>query len=63
MDGHLARYDMRHDDDGWAVYDVFTGAVVVERGVPLIGMDIEEADDMVDLLNRRYAATRAGDAD
>jgi len=48
------RYDLRQELDGtWTVFDVFTGLPVVEDGVPLIDMPMEEADDLLDLLNSR----------
>lgn len=63
MDGNLARYDMRKNDDGlWTVYDVFTGSAAVVKGVTLDALDIEEADDMVDLLNAAYARRRDSEA-
>ncbi|MER8376755.1 hypothetical protein [Mesorhizobium sp. M1409] len=37
----------------WDIIDMFTGMPVVEVGVPLIDMPIDEADDLVDLLNFR----------
>jgi hypothetical protein len=48
------RYEMQKTPDGqWDVIDVFTGRPVIEQGVPLIHMPLEEADDLVDLLNYR----------
>ncbi|TIP80838.1 MAG: hypothetical protein E5X63_30035 [Mesorhizobium sp.] len=48
------RYDIEKTPEGtWDIIDVFTGMPVVEVGVPLIDMPIEEADDLVDLLNSR----------
>ncbi|MER8523141.1 hypothetical protein NKH56_27895 [Mesorhizobium sp. M1076] len=48
------RYDIEKTPEGtWDVIDVFTGLPVVEVGVPLIDMPIEEADDLVGLLNYR----------
>lgn len=47
-----ARYTLRHGpDDTWAVIDVYTGWPAVSYGVTLIGMELDDADDMVDLLN------------
>lgn len=64
MDGHLARYDMRKNEDGesWTVFDVFTGEPAIVDGVQLVSLEIEEADDLVDLLNARYARRRSGEA-
>ena len=49
------RYDIEKDPDGlWRIIDRFTGLVVVEKeGVTLDGLFIEDADDLLDLLNRR----------
>ncbi|GAB4073131.1 hypothetical protein KHC28_00060 [Ancylobacter sonchi] len=55
MDRHLARYKVRREDDGWTAFDIFTGQPAVVNDVPLVGMDIEEADDIVDQLNGAYA--------
>lgn len=47
-----SRYDMRKEaDDTWTVFDVFTGLPAEVNGVPLAMLDIEEADDAIDLLN------------
>lgn len=45
------RYDMRRDDEGWTVFDIWTGWPAVVKGAEQIGLDIEDADDLVDLLN------------
>jgi hypothetical protein len=47
-----ARYDVREDGEGWSVFDVFTGEVAVIALVPQTGLDIQDADDAADLLNR-----------
>lgn len=53
------RFDIRREPDGsWTVYDVFTGATVAVSGSPMTGLDVEEADDLVDLLNLRDARRR-----
>ncbi|MGQ3214815.1 MAG: hypothetical protein ACT6U0_06335 [Shinella sp.] len=55
------RFDMREDGTGlWAVYDIFTGLTAEVNGVPQDGLDIEVADDLVDLLNAEYIARRKG---
>lgn len=51
-----ARYALRKEDDGpeigtWTVYDVFTGLPAEVNGVAQTGLDVEQADDLVDLLN------------
>ncbi len=53
MSGNTALYNIEKRDDGWAVIDVRTGVVAVENGVKLIGMSLEEADDLADLLTNR----------
>jgi hypothetical protein len=52
------KYDMRRDDRGWTVYVIETGLTVIVRCVPQIGLPFEEANDLVDGLNRL-----AGEAD
>ena len=55
------RYGLRDDGTGmWAVYDIFTGLTAEVNGIPLDGLQIEEAGDAVDLLNRQYIARRKG---
>ncbi|HEV7436566.1 MAG TPA: hypothetical protein VGO22_17125 [Pseudorhizobium sp.] len=55
------RYDMRKEpDDTWTVYDIFTGKAAEVNGVPQDGLDMETADDLVDLLNAEYIARRGG---
>ena len=55
------RFNMREDGTGmWAVYDIFTGMTAEVNGVPQDGLDIEQADDLVDLLNAEYIARRKG---
>jgi len=46
-----ARYDMRRDDEGYTVFDIWTGWPALVKGVEQVGLDIELADDLVDLLN------------
>lgn len=54
-----ARYDMRDEPDGtWTVFDIFTGLPAVVDDVPLTGLEMEEADDLVDLLNFKDARRR-----
>ena len=55
------RYGLREDGTGlWAVYDIFTGLTAEVNGLPQDGLDIEVADDLVDLLNAEYIARRKG---
>ena len=45
-------YDLRREsDDTWTVYDVLTDLPAVVNGVPQVGLEMEVADDLVDLLN------------
>ena len=53
-----ARYDMRAGDAGWEVFDVWTGKTVMIAGVPKDDLDVQDADDLMDLLNIR---ARLGD--
>jgi hypothetical protein len=46
-----ARYDMRRDEDGWTVFDIWTGWPALIKDTEQTGLDIEQADDLVDLLN------------
>lgn len=46
-----ARYDMRRDDEGYTVFDIWTGWPALVKGVEQVGLDIEAADDLMDLLN------------
>ncbi|MCQ4635017.1 hypothetical protein GB927_033680 [Shinella sp. CPCC 100929] len=55
------RYATREDGTGlWAVYDIFTGLTAEVSGTPQDGLDNEQADDLVDLLNAEYIARRKG---
>ncbi|ESY73717.1 hypothetical protein X743_08755 [Mesorhizobium sp. LNHC252B00] len=46
------RYDLRKEhDESWTVFDVFTGQPAVYEGHEAIDLDMEYADDLVDLLN------------
>ena len=55
------RYDMREDGTGkWAVFDIFTGLTAEVNGIAQDGLEIEQADDLVDLLNAEYIARRGG---
>ena len=50
-----ARYDIRTDPDGWTVYDTATGLLAEVNGTAQIGLFLEDADDLADLLNRLHA--------
>ena len=44
---------MKPDRTGWTVYDVIEGRPVRLGGVALVGVSFEDANDMVDALNRQ----------
>lgn len=44
-------YDVERREDGWAVVDAATREVAVVNGIRQTRKDIEDADDLVDLLN------------
>lgn len=48
-----ARYDMRKNDhdDYWTVFDISTGLPAEVNGNLMDALEMEEADDLVDLLN------------
>ncbi|KRB40994.1 hypothetical protein [Phenylobacterium sp. Root700] len=46
------RYDLRQDDEGWTVFDAFTGQAVVIANVPQVGLDIQDAVDLAQLLDK-----------
>jgi hypothetical protein len=50
-----ARYDIQIDLDGWTVYDTTTGLPAEVNGMLQIGLSMEGADDLADLLNRFHA--------
>jgi hypothetical protein len=48
----IGRYDLRKEIDGtWTVFDIATSVPAEINGVPIMCLDIEEADDAIDLLN------------
>lgn len=56
------RYNMRKNegDEFWTVYDLFTGEPAEVNGTFLTTCEMEEADDLVDLLNLEYINRRKG---
>ena len=44
-------YDIEERDGGYAVVHADTGEVALVDGVPQTGLDVQDADDLVDLLN------------
>lgn len=51
-------YDIEKRQDGWAVVDAATREVAVVNGIPQTNKDIEDADDLVDLLNLMEAEAK-----
>jgi hypothetical protein len=49
------RFDLREDVDGWTVYDRFTGWPAVVAGVAQTGLEIQDADELAELLDRLSA--------
>ncbi len=45
------RFDIRPDDEGFTVFDIFTGQPVVISGVLQVGLDIQDASDLAELLD------------
>lgn len=55
------RYDMRKEkDETWTVFDIFTGEPAEVNDVPQEGLEMEQSDDLVDLLNYLYVKRRSG---
>ena len=50
-----ARYDIQTGRNGWTVYDTTTGLPAEVNGMLQIGLSMEDADDLADLLNRLHA--------
>ena len=47
-------YDMRPDRIGWTLFDVTTGRLVVWDDVPLTGVDLDAAHELLGLLHRQH---------
>ncbi|MGR4866551.1 hypothetical protein [Caulobacter sp. LARHSG274] len=50
------RFDLREDVDGWTVFDRFTGWPAVVAGVAQTGLDIQDADELAEWLDRLSAS-------
>lgn len=50
-----SRFDLRKDLEGWTVYDRFTGWPAVVAGVAQTGLEIQDADELAELLDRLSA--------
>ncbi len=58
---HHRRFDIREERDGsWTVIDIFTGQPGELFGEPMVDLTIEEADDIVEILNRADDVRRKG---
>jgi len=55
------RYDFRQNQHNelWTVFDIFTGSPAEVDGTYLTHCSMEDADDLVDLLNAKYIARRS----
>ncbi|POO53013.1 hypothetical protein CPJ18_07215 [Agrobacterium rosae] len=47
-------------DEYWTVFDIFTGLPAEVNSNLMDAVEMEEADDLVDLLNAQYAERRGG---
>ncbi|MDP2621459.1 MAG: hypothetical protein Q8P46_15030 [Hyphomicrobiales bacterium] len=58
------RYEMERERSrrGWRVVDRFTGWPAQVNGAPQIRLSLEDADDLVDLLNLQDARRRKAEA-
>jgi hypothetical protein len=56
------RYDMRKNvgNQYWTVFDIFTGQPVMANERPVTNLFVEEAYEMVTLLNREYIDRHKG---
>lgn len=52
-------YDIEEREDGWAVVDAATREPAVVNGIVQTGKDIQDADDLVDLLNLMEEQSKA----
>jgi hypothetical protein len=50
----IARYDIRPEGNGWTVYDTLTGLPAAVNDVPQVGLPLEDADDLADLLTHLH---------
>ena len=57
-----ARYDIKPEGSGWTVYDTATSQPAEVNGFVQIGLPVEDADDLADLLNRLHVEQLAAAA-
>ena len=50
----MTRYDIRPTPEGWTVYDTATGLPAAVNDLSQVGLSLEDADDIADLLNRLH---------
>jgi hypothetical protein len=50
-----APYEIKAEDGGWTIYDTTTGLPAEVNDVVQVGLSLEDADDLADLLNRLHA--------
>ena len=48
----VARYDIRPDEKGWTVFDTATNIPAEVNGMIQVGLPLDDADDLADLLDR-----------
>jgi hypothetical protein len=53
------RYNIKPEGAGWTVYDTATGLPAEVNDVAQVGLSLEDADDLADLLNRLHAEQSA----
>jgi hypothetical protein len=46
----VERFDIRQDDRGWTVLDACTSRPLIIMEVPQVGLDVQDALDLVDAL-------------
>nr|WP_046118654.1 hypothetical protein [Ensifer aridi] len=55
----MNRYDLRQEANGtWTVFDIFTGLPARVNDLEQVGLEMEQADDLVDVLNLLYIKRR-----
>jgi hypothetical protein len=47
----LLPYDFRADREGWTVFEVETQRPAIADGVPMVGLSLEEAEELTNALN------------
>lgn len=46
------RYAVEQDREGWTVFDIFTGQPVVIMNVLQVGLQIQDANELAELLDK-----------